>query len=175
MATESPKVRAARNESLFREVNERIDSAGSGASPMFTEFMCECADDSCFDYISLTSEEYSSVRKMGAVFFVLKPGHAVPEVERVVGGEAHRYDIVEKFGVAAEVAVAARGRLLGETKLPFEPAVYLDTCEFSRSRWGSESCSLREWDRRRTSASRNRRLARRLLPRRSRVRSLRRG
>ena len=64
MATESPKVRTARNESLFREVNERIDSAGSGASPMFTEFMCECADDSCFDYISLTSEEYSSVRNM---------------------------------------------------------------------------------------------------------------
>ena len=105
MASESRQERAARNESLFREVNERIGTTATKLSPMFTEFMCECADDSCFDYISLTSEEYSSVRKMGAVFFVLKPGHAVPEVERVVGGEAHRYDIVEKFGVAAEVAV----------------------------------------------------------------------
>ena len=104
MAAESRQVRAARNESLFREVNERIDSAGSGISPMFTEFMCECADDSCFEHISLTSEEYSSVRKMGATFFVLKPGHALPDVERVVGGEADRYDIVEKVGVAAEVA-----------------------------------------------------------------------
>ena len=105
MATESLEVRAARNESLFREVNERIDSAGSRATPMFTEFMCECADDSCFEYISLTSEEYSSVRKMGAAYFILKPGHALPDVERVVGGEADRYDIVEKVGVAAEVAV----------------------------------------------------------------------
>ena len=105
MTAESTEVRAARNESLFREVNERIDSTGSGASPMFTEFMCECADDSCFEYVSLTSEEYASVRKMGAVFFILKPGHALPAVERVVGGEADRYDIVEKLGVAAEVAV----------------------------------------------------------------------
>ena len=102
--TEAAEVRAARNESLFREVNERIDSAGSGASPMFTEFMCECADESCFEYVSLTSEEYSSVRRMGAVFFILKPGHALPEVERVVGGEANRYDIVEKLGLAAMVA-----------------------------------------------------------------------
>ena len=46
MAAESRPERAARNESLFREVNERIDSARSGVSPMFTEFMCECADDS---------------------------------------------------------------------------------------------------------------------------------
>ena len=104
MTIESTEVRAARNESLFREVNERIDSAGSRASPMFTEFMCECADDSCFEHISLTSEEYSSVRRMGAVFFILKPGHALPEVERVVGGEANRYDIVEKVGLAGVVA-----------------------------------------------------------------------
>jgi hypothetical protein len=97
--------RAARNESLFREVNERIDAAATQISPMFTEFMCECADDSCFEHVSLTSEEYSSVRKMGAVYFVLKPGHAEPEVERVVGGEADRYEVVEKQGVAAEVAV----------------------------------------------------------------------
>ena len=41
---------------------------------------------------------------MGAAFFLLKPGHALPEVERVVGGEADRYDIVEKVGVAGEVA-----------------------------------------------------------------------
>ena len=104
MASEPRQERAARNESLFREVNERIDSAGSGGSPMFTEFMCECADDSCFEHVSLTSEEYSSVRKMGPVFFILTPGHEDPAIERVVGGEADRYEIVEKQDVAAEVA-----------------------------------------------------------------------
>jgi hypothetical protein len=105
MEAESPKERAARNETLFREVNESIDSATTEISPMFTEFMCECADGSCFEHVSLTSEEYSSVRKMGAVYFVLTPGHSNPDLERVVGGEADRYDIVEKHGVAAEVAV----------------------------------------------------------------------
>ena len=104
MASDSRQERAARNESLFRDVNERIKSTDSNISPMFTEFMCECADDSCFEHVSLTSEEYSSVRKMGPVFFILRPGHEVEDIERVVGGEAERYEIVEKQDVAAEVA-----------------------------------------------------------------------
>ena len=105
MASEPRQERAARNESLFREVNERIGSTATKLSPMFTEFMCECADDSCFEHVSLTSEEYSSVRKMGPVYFILKPGHEDADIERVVGGEADRYEIVEKQDVAAEVAV----------------------------------------------------------------------
>ena len=104
MAAESSKARAARNEALFREVNESIDAATTDITPMFTEFMCECANGTCFEHVPLTSEEYASVRKMGPVFFVLKPGHSDPELERVVGGEAERYEIVEKHGIAAEVA-----------------------------------------------------------------------
>jgi len=104
MATDSRQERAARNQSLFREVNERIDSTATGLSPMFTEFMCECADDSCFEHVSLTSEEYSSVRKMGPVFFLVKPRHVYLDVERVVGREGDRYEIVEKQEVAAQVA-----------------------------------------------------------------------
>jgi len=104
MVTDSRQERAARNESLFRDVNEQIKSTATELSPMFTEFMCECADDSCFEHVSLTSEEYSSVRKMGPVYFILKPGHEVADIERVVGGEADRYEIVEKQEVAAEVA-----------------------------------------------------------------------
>lgn len=104
MASDARQERAARNESLFREVNERIGSTATKLSPMFTEFVCECADDSCFEHVSLTSEEYSSVRKMGPVYFILKPGHEVADIERVVGGEAERYEIVEKQDVAAKVA-----------------------------------------------------------------------
>ena len=105
MQVESRQERAARNESLFRDVNERIGSTATEASPMFTEFMCECADASCFEHVSLTSEEYSSVRNMGPVYFILKPGHDDADVERVVGGEANRYEIVEKQEVAAAVAL----------------------------------------------------------------------
>ena len=104
MASDPRQERAARNESLFRDVNERIKSTASNISPMFTEFMCECADDSCFEHVSLTSEEYSSVRKMGPVFFIVRPGHEAADIERVVGGEAERFEIVEKQDVAAEVA-----------------------------------------------------------------------
>jgi hypothetical protein len=104
MASDARQERAARNESLFREVNERIEEAATRISPMFTEFMCECSDDSCFDKVSLTLEEYTSVRKMGSVFFVVRPGHGEEDVERVVGGEGDRYEIVEKQEVAAEVA-----------------------------------------------------------------------
>ena len=105
MASDPRQERAARNESLFRDVNERIKSTASNLSPMFTEFMCECADDSCFEHVSLTSEEYSSVRGMGPVYFILRPGHEVADIERVVGGEADRFEVVEKQGVAAEVAI----------------------------------------------------------------------
>ena len=105
MESDPRQERAARNESLFRDVNERIKSTASNLSPMFTEFMCECADDSCFEHVSLTSEEYSSVRGMGPVYFILRPGHEVADIERVVGGEADRFEIVEKQDVAAEVAV----------------------------------------------------------------------
>jgi hypothetical protein len=104
-ASDARQERAARNESLFRDVNERIKSTATNLSPMFTEFMCECADDTCFEHVSLTSEEYSSVRKMGPVYFILKPGHEVEDIELVVGGEGDRYAIVEKQDVAAEIAV----------------------------------------------------------------------
>ena len=111
MASDARQERAARNESLFRDVNEQIKSAASNISPMFTEFMCECADYTCFEHVSLTSEEYSSVRNMGPVYFILKPGHEVEDVERVVGGETDRYEIVEKQDVAAEVATELDARL----------------------------------------------------------------
>ena len=110
MASEARQERAARNESLFREVNERIEAAATNFSSMFTEFMCECADDSCFERVSLTIQEYSSVRGMGPVYFILAPGHEDREIERVVGGEADRYEIVEKLDVAAEVATELDAR-----------------------------------------------------------------
>src|SRR5687767_4694006 len=110
MATEAQQERAAQNQSLFREVNERIESVSTQLSPMFTEFLCECADEACFEHISLTHEEYKAVRDKGPVFFIVEPGHVLPDVEGVVGGEADRYEIVEKYDVAAEVAVELDAR-----------------------------------------------------------------
>lgn len=91
------------NQSLFREVNERIESAATKLGPTFTEFMCECADESCFEYVSMTLEEYAAVRER-STHFVVKPGHVYPDVEVVSGGAGDRFEVVEKLDVAAEVA-----------------------------------------------------------------------
>jgi hypothetical protein len=92
--------RAARNENLFREVNERIEDLASTAS--FTQFICECYDETCDDRVSMTVQEYEHVRAEGNRFFVV-PGHNGTDVDEVVEA-TDRYLIVRKIGTGAEVA-----------------------------------------------------------------------
>ena len=92
--------RAARNEILFREVNERIESASEGAS--LNEFVCECADKACSQRVSLTPEEYEQVRSRPE-WFVVSPGHNAPGVD-LIELASDRYFIVSKLGSGAQVA-----------------------------------------------------------------------
>ena len=69
--------RAARNESLFREVNERIEDLAGNAS--FSLFICECMNQNCDEAVSVTLEEYEHVRSGPNRFIVLR-GHEIPEV-----------------------------------------------------------------------------------------------
>ncbi len=98
---EQQQLEGARTQSLFREVNERIEEVTAGRSAL-GEVVCECADHACADTIPLTVEEYESVRRVPTHFLVL-PGHELAEVERVVD-ETERYVVVEKIGKGAEVA-----------------------------------------------------------------------
>lgn len=101
--------RAARNEALFREVNEKIAwlEQRHGITAPEPVFICECADDSCTEHLSVDPETYKRVRTHPRRFLVL-PGHVHPELERVV--ETHPdYLIVEKTGAAGEVAEQAGG------------------------------------------------------------------
>jgi hypothetical protein len=99
------QVKAARNQSLFREVNERVENLRLGWAPLTEiDFVCECADDSCIRPIGMTVAEYEEVRARANRFFVL-PGHVYPEVEVVVA-ENERFWIVEKIDDAAAVAGA---------------------------------------------------------------------
>ena len=93
--------RAARNQSLFREVNERLEEVMSELK-MFHEFVCECADTQCAETLSLTHDEYQSIRN-GPIRFAVAPGHGLPEVESVVE-TTDRYAVVEKYGSAADAA-----------------------------------------------------------------------
>src|ERR1044072_6513651 len=97
--------RQGRNESLFREVNERIAELNQtfqvdGRS----EFLCECSREECTEPVSISLEEYEEVRRTATRFFVL-PGHEDVNVERVVSRSEH-FIIVEKIGDAADEAEA---------------------------------------------------------------------
>ena len=88
--------RLAENESVFREVNERIEeSAERFRITTQARFVCECADPSCTQSIELTLTEYEAVRA-GPARFALKSGHEEPDIERVVE-EHDRYLVVEKM------------------------------------------------------------------------------
>jgi len=92
--------RAARNESLFREVNERIEELVASSS--YVSFVCECFDERCAAPLSLTVEEYEQVRS-DSNRFVVAPGHLDADVEVVVQ-DTERYLMVAKIGAGAAVA-----------------------------------------------------------------------
>jgi hypothetical protein len=96
--------RAARNEALFREVNENIARLEErhGMTTTVPVYICECARADCTAQLPIDPETYTRVRENPRWFFLL-PGHDDPQLERIV--ETHRdYLIVEKTGAAGDVA-----------------------------------------------------------------------
>jgi len=93
-------VKAARNQALWREVNERIRAVAETSGDM--EFLCECADLDCTEAVKLSIGEYERIRSLG-VRFPIAVGHDFPEVENVVE-ENDGYVVVQKIGIAAEEA-----------------------------------------------------------------------
>jgi hypothetical protein len=94
--------RLARNQVLFREVNERLVEVAEswGSEPL--QFLCECSGLDCKETISLDTQQYEGVRS-SPNRFVIAPGHEIPEIERVV--EANdRFTLVEKV-IGADLAV----------------------------------------------------------------------
>ncbi len=85
-----------RNQELFRRANERlvelvVDRVPNGGS---VPFLCECADEECAAEISLTLDEFASVRAHPRRFVVLR-GHKLPAAEHIVE-RRDRYSIVEE-------------------------------------------------------------------------------
>ena len=93
----------ARNEAVFRAINERIRELGRRFGEDGLEFICECADETCTERVRLTTEQYEHIRALPTRFLVV-PGHeATPLVERVVFRNPE-FSIVNKVGVAAQIA-----------------------------------------------------------------------
>ena len=93
------------SEAVFREVNERIKGLANlfkWREPERLDLVCECRNATCCERIEMTRAEYEAVRAVDTQF-ALYPGHAEPEIERVIS--SHKgYEVVAKQGDAAAVA-----------------------------------------------------------------------
>ena len=93
--------RAARNEEIFRGINERIEE---GAEQHGVEtplpFHCECGRVTCLDTIEISPSVYVRVVQERYRFVVI-PGHEEPAIERIVERQPS-YVVVEKIGEARE-------------------------------------------------------------------------
>ena len=108
--TRDRQVRVGRNQSLFREVNERIEGLKRDSSPETEiDFICECFIDTCFEPLSVTVAEYERVRARPDTFLV-RPEHVDLSAEDVAERK-NGYWIVAKTGDARNVAVATSKRL----------------------------------------------------------------
>jgi hypothetical protein len=96
--------RLARNEALFREVNERVRTiaAQHGTEPHVYKFFCECSNVDCTFQLEASLPEYESVRAQSNRFLVA-PNHWLPEIESIAE-RTDRWWAVEKHGEAAELA-----------------------------------------------------------------------
>ena len=103
----SREERIAKNEVIFREVNERIRDVVPSENGGI-DFLCECGREDCVEQIPLTTAEYERVRADPVQFFV-KPGHAIKEVEDVIE-ENDRFLLVKKHVEEQEIARRADPR-----------------------------------------------------------------
>jgi hypothetical protein len=101
--------RIARNETLFREFNERVEDVAdtfdlrAEGESLRIGVVCECGNLDCLERLELTRAAYEEVRSDPRCFVVV-PGHEDMNIARVVGRE-EGYLVVEKIDEAAEIAV----------------------------------------------------------------------
>jgi hypothetical protein len=103
--------RLARNEAVFRDVNEQIESLNEmGARMRRFPVVCECAAESCAETMFVEHAFYESVRAHSERFIV-KSGHVRSEVDDVVDGAGEMLVVAKKPGRAREVADETDARI----------------------------------------------------------------
>jgi len=98
------ETRLAKNEVVFREINERINelAATHGSDEHVYTFFCECSNGDCTLQIELTRSAYEEVRAHGARFLIAV-GHELPEIEDVIARNEGHW-VIQKADGAAELA-----------------------------------------------------------------------
>lgn len=95
-------VRAAQNESIFRELNEHLEATSPSGDRLGV--ICECADLGCAAILTVTTVRYEAVRA-DPQRFVVAPFHVDAELEQVVERHDNHW-VVVKTGRAGDVADA---------------------------------------------------------------------
>jgi hypothetical protein len=78
--------KVARNESMFRSVNEQLERINRGIGQLTgrqLRVVCECGDLACTDQLDVSLARYEEVRS-DADLFIVEPGHEAPDVEDVI-------------------------------------------------------------------------------------------
>lgn len=101
MSDDHVEERVGRNESLFREINERVEEIGRALDEP-PAFVCECDRTDCAERLPVPVEVYERVRGRSRQFLVA-PGHERVAFERVVD-QGDGWLVVRKIGGAGEVA-----------------------------------------------------------------------
>jgi hypothetical protein len=95
--------RVARNEAIFRDVNEAISGGRwPGDEDALIAFRCECGRLGCNRMLRLAAGDYERIRANPRRFLVALE-HDIPEAETVVEAHEH-YLVLEKRDEAARVA-----------------------------------------------------------------------
>jgi hypothetical protein len=108
MSTENGhEARAARNELVFRTVNEQIMDITERFATLLTDvdIVCECTDPTCTGAIRVRTSEFLAIRETKSDFIVL-PGHEQLDVEQVVARHENYLVVRKSPSVVARVAPA---------------------------------------------------------------------
>jgi hypothetical protein len=99
-------IEAAKKQSFFREVNERMRGLNESVEQVDAgaDFLCECAGEDCTYPIQITLDAYDEMRRVPTHFAVAGMDHVIPEIERIFA-KRDGYFVVETFGEAGLAAI----------------------------------------------------------------------
>jgi hypothetical protein len=109
-------IQAAKNQSVFRDANERLRQLDDSVEHMDIDdldecFTCECARQDCRERMMMSLDAYEEIRRVPTHFGVApRMSHVFQDVERIFE-TFHGYWVVEKFGEAGLAATRLDPRL----------------------------------------------------------------
>jgi hypothetical protein len=104
--------RIARNEALFRQVNEEIETLERSVAAISDEavhIVCECGDLLCNERMAVPVRTYEQFRADPSLFFVL-PGHEAASAECLVAVKPGYHVVRKRNGGPREIVEASDPR-----------------------------------------------------------------